>query len=710
MKQPIKEAKYFLFGQHFAEGLRITFAILLPSLVCSYLGHFEAGLSISLGALCVSITDAPGPTIHRRNGMVAACICIFIMAALTGLAQLNEILLGVEIVFFAFLFSMFNIYGIRAAAVGSAGLLIIILNMDKELRPEQILPHSLLILGGGIWYLCMSLFFSALRPYRLAQQVLGDTLREVAHYLSIKANFYDTSTDLESSYKKLISQQIIVHEKQDSTREVLFKTRQIVKEPTAMGQRLMFTFIESVDLFEDITATYYEYSVLRKRFGDTGILDHISRLIRKQALVLEMIGFAIQSNTSYRQFADLDKDLAELKIKMDDVATSQKETSTLLLRKILVNLRRITKRLREIQRYFEKEVPAINNRSGAPFSRFVGHQRFTLSLFKENFSFDSTLFRYALRTALVCAAGYILAKTLTLGQHSYWILLTIAFIMKPGYSLTKERNVQRIIGTLAGGSIGLLILLFVTNTYVLFGFLVLFMILTYSFLRINYLVMVLSVTPFVLILFHFLGMGYISIVKERLLDTFIGCAIAFAGSYLFLPKWESEQLPPLIQQLLKANLQYLEKVVNHLSGHAVSSADHKLARKEVYVQAANLSAAFQRMLSEPKDKQKNSKALHQFVVMNNILFSNIATLASSTFSKEPTVYPEDILKTARRSILQLSESLKDLNVNYEPTLLPPVAAPPEEVTIDDKLLLEQLQFIERVAADLGKAAKEIGKS
>jgi uncharacterized membrane protein (TIGR01666 family) len=707
MKQPLREARYFLFGQHFAEGLRITFAILTPSLISAYLGYFELGLSISLGALCVSITDAPGPTIHRRNGMLAACICIFISAIITGFAQANTILLGLEIVAVAFLFSMFNVYGLRAAAVGSAGLLVVILNMDKSLSPAAVVPHSLLILAGGIWYLCISLLISALRPYRLAQRVFGDALREVAQYLAIKGDFYDTKTDLASSYRRLIDQQIIVHEKQEATREILFKTRQIIQESSAMGKRLMFSFIESVDLFEDITASYYDYAALRNRFGETGVLEPIAALIKQQAQVLERMGFAIQSNTPYQPQTDLDSALYQLKDRIDAQAAISGQTSHLLLKKILVNLRRISKRLKEIQRYFEAEAPPVTNRSGAAFSRFVGHQAFNTVLLRENLSFDSALFRYALRTAIVCLAGYILSKTLSLGQHSYWILLTIAFIMKPGFSLTKERNVQRIIGTLAGGMIGVLILLFISNTYVLFAFLVVFMIITYSFLRLNYLVMVLSVTPFVIILFHFLGLGYIGIVQERLVDTLLGCGIAFIASYLFLPKWESEQVPLLLKQLLQANLKYLEKVVAHLSGHRVSSVDHKLARKEVYVQSANLSAAFQRMLSEPKDKQRNSKALHQFVVLNNILFSNIATLAASTLPKEPRIYPAPVLKAARRSLTRLCESLQVLDPGSQLLTIPLTAPAPEISSMDDALLEEQLQFIENLSADIGKAVREV---
>ncbi|HEY0060052.1 MAG TPA: FUSC family membrane protein, partial [Flavisolibacter sp.] len=131
MTRKAHEIRYFLFSQAFADGVRITVAILLPALVASYLGHFRLGLTISLGALCVSITDAPGPTRHRLNGMLACCGYIFLSAAVTLLVRGNTWMMGLVITLFSFFFSMFNVYGTRATAVGNAAILVMILTMDE---------------------------------------------------------------------------------------------------------------------------------------------------------------------------------------------------------------------------------------------------------------------------------------------------------------------------------------------------------------------------------------------------------------------------------------------------------------------------------------------------------------------------------------------------------------------------------------------------
>src|SRR5690606_1058317 len=113
-----RQIRYFLFSQYLADGIRITLEIIIPTLVFSYFGKMEVGLSLSLGALCVSIADGPGPEIHKRHGMLACNVFIFISAFLTGLLNHNMLLLGILILASSFLFTMFSVYGNRATSVG----------------------------------------------------------------------------------------------------------------------------------------------------------------------------------------------------------------------------------------------------------------------------------------------------------------------------------------------------------------------------------------------------------------------------------------------------------------------------------------------------------------------------------------------------------------------------------------------------------------
>jgi len=303
----------------------------------------------------------------------------------------------------------------------------------------------------------------------------------------------------------------------------------------------------------------------------------------------------------------------------------------------------------------------------------------------------------------------MVAKLIDYGHHSYWVLLTIAFILKPAFSLTKQRNIQRIIGTFVGGAIGVIILTLTHDKTIHFVFLVLFMLGTYSFMRIKYLVMVICITPYILILFSFLGGEYKSVIEERLLDTTIGCVIAFSASYFLFPSWEAGQLKKDMQGIVRANANYLQKIVEALSGYKINMLDYKLARKDVYLNSANLSATFQRMLSEPKSKQGAEKDIHQFVVLNHILFSNTANLSAAVFSKERKAYPAELIIPGKKALNKLNEvrkKLADETVMTSEVLKKNLSSEQTE-TADDRLIKEQFDFIYTLANDLDKTTTAI---
>lgn len=697
--------RYFLFSQHLADGIRITMAIIFPVIILAQFGMMSTGLTIATGAFCTSICDIPGPVDSRRNGMLYGIGFIFLMSLLTGLLNQYDLLMGLLVTLAAFFFSMLSVYGNRASSVGTAALLIMILRMSDLLPLQATITDSLLIIAGAIWYLAVVLIFYRLTPYRPAQRALGDCIHETAKFLQIKSALYNSQSDFEEEYRKLVSQQIIVNEKQDATREILFKNKEILKDPSRTGRLLVLAFADTVDLYEQITATWYDYWQLRERFAATGLLDEVAVIIQKIAGEIDEIGLAIQSNSSFKKQYDLIADLDKLKAKID--ALDDTQNSHLVLKKILVNLRKLGEHADELSNYFSLTIsPKGRIRNKTDYSKFVSHNEIEAVVFKNNLHLASGIFRHSLRMTIACVTGFIIAKLMPYGHHSYWILLTIIIILKPGFSLTKERNMQRFAGTIAGGLIGVLILYFIHDRNVLFGIIIFFMISTYTFQRLNYIVMVIFITPYILILFHLLGLGFLKVAEERLLDTGIACVLSFLASYLLFPQWESVQLDNFLKQVLKANISYLDTLVRLFSGLPVSSLEYKLTRKEVYVNSANLSAAFNRMLSEPKSKQRHEKLIYEFVVLNHVLSSNIASLSADMFTNEQRIYPREIISHAKRSLTTLEESLLSLDKNYLPAERKNVQLQlfSKEITTE-KQLTEQLDFIYKVTQDINKLTK-----
>lgn len=706
-----KEIKSFFYSQYFSDGLRITIGVLLPALIMAQFHNLGFGIDMSLGALCVSIVDTPGPIAHKRNAMAISNLCVFLVAVITGFARLNIYTLGIEVALFSFLFSMLTVYGNRAAFVGTGALLVMILMMDEATKPDQVLTVSLVILFGGIWYMIFSMIFFGIRPYRAAQQALGENIFDIAQFLRIKADFYDPTIDIDKNYQKLVSQQIKVSQNQDIVREILFKSRVLVRESTSASRILVLTFVDLVDMFENIMATHYDYASMREKFKDTGVLEEVSRIIHQMANEVDNAAFIVLSNAKHKHPFDFLPELEELKLKIDALNITH-ETSNLVLKKILINLRDVNSKIATIYDYYSSTSARLlfENRRKIEYSKFVTSQDYAPHVFTDNLSLKSAAFKHALRVSAMCLLGFMVAKFISTGHHSYWILLTIIVILKPGFSLTKQRNYQRLIGTVSGGIIGIGILLLVHNKTEEFALMVFFMLGCYSFQRLNYVVSVLLMTPYILILFSFLGVN--NIVTERITDTIIGSVIAFVASYLIFPSWEYEQINGYLSDVIGANANYLTKISESLSGKTIDITEYKLARKDVFVKSGNLSAAFERMTSEPKSKQRHVKEVHKFVVLNHILSSYIATVASELMGRSlPNPQPE-IIRSVKKSLAALNDSLKKLGgaktdlLNENVNVVDTSRKAPEPFT-DDMLLKEQLGFINKMSTDISRVTDNL---
>jgi len=316
--------------------------------------------------------------------------------------------------------------------------------------------------------------------------------------------------------------------------------------------------------------------------------------------------------------------------------------------------------------------------------------------------------------AIVMAITYIVFNLdfFNIGtMGSYWILLTIMVILKPGFGLTKERNFQRLLGTIIGGIIGAIILMTVHSEVARFVILIFFFLIAYSLFRVNYIMAVMFMTPYVLIMLSFSGLNTFEVAKERIFDTFLGGMIAFLSSYIIFPNWESFQVKNNIRQLLIANYKYLAQAVRILSGEEITVTSYKLSRKELYIASANMGSTFQRMLSEPKWRQKSTKEVNRLVILNHILSSYGATLLTQLTEATETNYTKEHLTLLKKVLQNVSKSIEAVPIKGADEFIPvsdfpeitPETLDPEE----SKLITEQLQFLNKISSDLYKSTLDV---
>lgn len=685
--------------------------MMLPFWVFYLKGNYVLGVYVALGALMVSLADTTGPREHRRNGMLASCISIFLSALVTVFLNTNVYLQALQVPVFCFLFSIITVYGIRASAVGLAGLLVMAISMGAISTGSSSGEFAFFILVGGLWYTLFSLFISQVRPFRLAQQALGECILQISKYLIVRSRYYFQNEDLEQNNSQLAKLQVSVIEHQETVREILFKSRVKMEESIRPEQLLIVIFVDTLDIFDQMISSHYEYGKLRDDYGRFGVLEEFGRSIQLVADELSQLGYALINNEKPKKHSSKQVALEQLKGHIDQL--SSRGVKTLVLNRIFTNLRAISNRVDDIQNYFyEEQLTFIPQTWEESLSKFVGHQSFSLKLIRDNITFESPIFRHAMRLAIAAFVGFLMSQIPLLGKNSYWVVLGIFLIMRPGFSLTKKRTMNQIVGTLVGGVSGVLILYFVQDYTLRLIILVVLMILANSLIRIRYFWSVVFMTPFIFIVFGFLYPGNdLQVAKERIVDIILASGISFIFIKYFLPTWEYGGVKPLMKASIQADLVYLSQIISSVDREGFNELDYRLARKRMFLHTAKLSSAFQRMLDEPKRQQKNAEVMLQLVVLNNTLSSYFSSLSHSLIIAKMELTSSTqlvLIKRARNYLLRSLEHLGESSFKVDFSVLDNMDQLfDSSEAVEDQLLTEQLRLIKKTCKDIERLSRAL---
>lgn len=697
------ELKKIVTSQYVYSSIRITLATVIPCLVLSYFGLLKEYFLFPLGTSFVALTDQPGPFIRRRNSLTFAIFCFVVVASIASLVKGIIPLVLLEVIVFGMFFSLIGVYGQRLAAVGSLALVVLAIFIDGHLTGVNILKSLVIFAAGCIWFLLIFLIVTTIQPYKLASQMIGENYLQLAEFLKIKANYYQKNPDFDKLSLQVITKQIGIKNLQEETRETVFKTRTLVNESTTISRLLMLMFLNSMDLHEKLMTSESDYKKLQESFEDTEILVKIHDYLNILSEEIANIGISLQSSTRARPIFNLEVRFHELNVHYFELRNKEMTPENLenfmILRQIMMRINEITKEINEIYKVFSQNVKLAKSLStGLDLKKFMPkEEKINFKVLKSNISLTSSHFRHAIRITVALLLGYLvsLLPFIEIG-HTYWILITIVAILKPAYSITKQRNLLRFYGTVAGAVIAYGLLHFIHINAVLFAILLLSMILCFSLLKGRYFWAVLFMTIYVFMSFNFLNPGNVNVIfKDRIVDTFIAGIIAFLVSYIVLPVWEHTQNLDLMKKSAESNLTYFHSVMSKFLNDGFNVEDYKVKRKNAIISLANLSDNFQRMISDPKNQQKKLEVVHQFVATSHLITAYTASL--SQYAKSDQEYPEiDSESWSKKIESEMNQVSAILNGDkITESLRMDSRLEPEDSSIEDMLHKRKTELLEK---------------
>ncbi|MGB6008943.1 FUSC family membrane protein [Castellaniella sp.] len=650
----------FFYSHYFFGGLRQATGVLLPALVLSGLfGWTAAGFVAAVGAACVAILDQPGgPRRYGINGMFAALCLGSATTAMTGLAASHALAIWLVVPALCFAFSMLTVYGKHGGLLGFACLLIMTLTLRTPLTPADVLQHTLTSFLGGAFYLIYSAIAHRVLWHREEQQALSVALFATADYIATRARFYDVHLDLDESYRQLIRRQAAMTDAHQAARDMVLRElpRGTTSRADRLRQGLLNLFVDMVSLLDSTVATHTDYATLRQALPDSDALLFVRDAMRKLADNVSGLALNVARNRRTRVRNSVKAELRALEFELQQLREQGLLQSNPELYALLVQvLRRLRNMTRQVDRMADHSVNPLPpdsdlSKANRSLNRFLTRQKWQLGLLTHNLHGQSAHFRYAIRVAIAALLSMVVGNLLALtpmvrtldpgmAGHSYWIILTVLIIMKPGFALTRQRNGWRLIGTLIGCGLSLVLFYLGLNPKLYLLILVACSVLGYSLIQVNYTLSAVFNTLFVLLVFHFLVPGSNTVVGERLVDTVIGSILALTCSYI-LPSWERNTLEDLARAMRTANQAFLHGGLafvqaSRLARRAGRADDAelqeaetqwKLGRKNVHIAFSNFAAAFYRMMDEPTRRQRHVPEFNRLMIQHHALASQIAAV------------------------------------------------------------------------------------
>lgn len=663
----------FIYSHYFYLGLRVAIGLVGLTLLTLEISDSATAMTVCIGALCTTLMDMPSPLRHKFNEMLASVLLCSAVTLLISLCGPVHWLLLTVLVLVSFLASMMVVYGKKSMPLQLAALFIMTMSMEHQMTWQQSFHHAGLFMLGGLIYLAYAMAIAWVLRHRIKQQVLAEALFELAAYIDIKADFYDTRFNLTEQFNKLVRHQSILADRQQASRDLILRSHKNSKDAIVVQVHVCM-----LDLYELILSTHTDYALLRQHLADSDVLTSLHDLAYKAARDIESVAYAVtRKRASYAQISydkewdDIEAEIARLQAKGDG---AQEALATLRAQRN--KIRAILKMIGELHLATQKVYADVPFWSGADMAPFLSQQKYELKTLLANLRMDSPVFRFALRVSMAISVGLLIGHWLPYAAHSYWIVLTIVIILRPTFSMTRQRRADRIIGTIIGCVITAIVIRFVHSNIALMAILFLSIVATPTFIYLRYRYTAIAVSLMILLQMHLVAPSNPNLVSERLIDTLIGAAVATVFSFV-LANWEYQSLPRLVRQVLNVNLSYMQASFELLQGKCFDDFAYRIERKRLMDSLAALSSALVRMLDEPASKQRAVEDINLFIVQNYLLVAHVAALRSILgrhASQLPVAPVNALLSHSHTQVcLTLSRALDQLD--NKATISAPLAAP-----------------------------------
>ncbi|MFF4487510.1 FUSC family protein [Streptomyces sp. NPDC001544] len=221
--------------------------------------------------------------------------------------------------------------------------------------------------------------------------------------------------------------------------------------------------------------------------------------------------------------------------------------------------------------------------------------------------------RYGLRLALCIGIAQALVSLVPV-PRSYWVALTITFVLKPDFGSVFSRALLRALGTVAGLLIAAAVLAEVPRGWWDVPVILILAPLIPALTPRGYGYQTAAITPVILLLSDILNHQGTALLVPRLLDSLLGCAIALVAGYLLWPESWHTRVGDRLANAVADTARYVESAFGDPPDTPTDPASRARMRRRLYRDLSAIRTEFQRALTEPPPTGRRAAAWWPLVV------------------------------------------------------------------------------------------------
>jgi len=637
-------------------NVRIFIALCGTAALPWLLGEVKLTIPLTLGVVAAALADLDDRLSGRLKNLIITLISFFIASASVELLFPWPWLFAIGLVSSTCGFILLGGLGQRYATIAFGALLIAVYTMLGISLFEQWYQQPLLLLAGAVWFNFLTLVGHLVFPVRALQDNLSRSYGQLAHYLELKSRLFDPDIEDESQAPlydlALANGQLVATLNQ--TKATLLTRLRGDRGQRSTRQSLHYYFAAQ-DIHERASSSHIQYQTLREHFRYSDVMFRFQRLLSMQSQACDRLSHAILLRTPYQHDSRFERAFTHLDAALDRIRASGVTSADHLkaLGFLLDNLRAIDAQLATIETE-QPQSQLLNETENQLADDSLNSFSDIWLRLRNNLTPESALFRHAVRMSLVLCIGYAFIQITGL-QHGYWILLTSLFVCQPNYNATRHRLTLRVIGTLVGVAIGLPVLYFVPSHEGQLVLIVITGVLFFAFRTVQYAHATMFITLLVLLCFNLLGEGF-EVAIPRIIDTLIGCVIAWAAVSFIWPDWRFRHLPRVTEQALDANCRYLDAILEQYHQGRDNRLAYRIARRNAYNRDAELASVVSNMSSEPGASPELRDVAFRLLCLNHTFTSYISALGAH---REQLAHP-DILHLLDDAVCYVDDALHHL--------------------------------------------------